>query len=106
VLVCQEADNFRARGANFSFVFSEIMLHQLRPRPIRGAFRDRHERWAGDAVGVSGCSVIHADEQSDAHGEIVWSWHPGAGAKSVLLMTSARMTGAREPVPGEITYKP
>jgi len=25
--------------------------------------------------------VICADEQSDAHGEIVWSWHPGADAK-------------------------
>jgi hypothetical protein len=23
------------------------------PGPIRGAFRDRHERWAGDAVDAS-----------------------------------------------------
>jgi hypothetical protein len=28
---------------------------------------------------------MRADEQHDAHGEVVWSWHPGAGAKPVLL---------------------
>jgi hypothetical protein len=50
--------------------------------------------------------IFHADEQHDAHGEIVWSWHPGADAKSVPLSTSARMTGARTPVPGESPYKP
>jgi len=61
-----------------------------------------------DAVGVSGCSVSdHADERSDAHGEIVWSWSPGAEIKfAQLVSTSARMTGARKPIPGEITYKP
>jgi hypothetical protein len=38
------------------------------------AYRDRHDTRGGDAVGVSGCSVVfHADEQSDAHGEIAWS---------------------------------
>jgi len=35
-------------------------------------------------VGVLGCSaIVRADEQSGTHGEIVWSWHPGADAKSV-----------------------
>jgi hypothetical protein len=34
-------------------------------------------------MGVSGCSVSNrADEQFDAHGEIVWSWHPGADANA------------------------
>ena len=33
----------------------------------RGALRDRHERWAWDAVGASVCSlIIQADEQTDA----------------------------------------
>jgi hypothetical protein len=27
----------------------------------------------------------HAGEQSDAHGEIVWFWHPGADAKSAAI---------------------
>jgi hypothetical protein len=39
------------------------------------------------------------------HGrEIVWSWHPGADAK-LAFSTSAQVTGATKPVPGEITYK-
>jgi len=58
-------------------------------------------------VGVSDCSVINrADEQFDTHGEIVWSWSPGAEAKSAALLTSAGMTGARTPVPEESAYKP
>ena len=47
-------------------------------------------------------------------GEVVWSWRSGAGAKlaTMLLDIASRcegitpMTGARKPVPGEITYKP
>src|ERR1700761_682373 len=38
----------------------------------------------------------------DAHGQVVWSWHPGADAKFVCS-TGARATGARKPVPGEST---
>jgi hypothetical protein len=41
-----------------------------------------------------------------AHGEVVWSWHPGADAKVVTTLCVARATGARTPVPGEIAYKP
>ena len=41
----------------FSFVFSEIMFLSGYPASIKGAYRDRHERGARDAVGVSGCSV-------------------------------------------------
>jgi len=37
-------------------------------------------------------------------GEIVWSWHPSADAKSAT-QRALRATGARQPVPEEITYK-
>jgi len=60
-----------------------------------------------DAVGVSGCSVIfHADEQHDTHGEVVWSWSPGAETKLGMLRRASWATGAIKPVPEEITYKP
>jgi hypothetical protein len=36
------------------FFFSEIMIISSRPALDRGAFRDRHERGAWDAVDVSG----------------------------------------------------
>jgi hypothetical protein len=45
-----------------------------------------------------------ADEQPGAHGEIVWSWRPGADAKPAC--DERAVTGAIKPVPGEITYKP
>ncbi len=46
-----------------------------------------------------------ADEQSDAHGEVVWSWRPGAGAQRNAL-ARCRDTGAIKPVPEESAYKP
>ena len=50
-----------------------------------------------DAVGVSGCSVSdHAGERSDAHGEVVWSWHPGADAKLALQVRRARWRRGQE----------
>jgi hypothetical protein len=42
----------------------------------------------------------------EADFEVVWSWPPGAEVKlAMMLKRIAPMTGAREPVPGEITYK-
>jgi hypothetical protein len=59
-------------------------------RPSRltwGAFRDRHERWAWDAMAVSACSSrLRADEHVDADGEIVLSRHPDADAKLVAMI--------------------
>jgi hypothetical protein len=46
-----------------------------------------------------------ADEQSDAHGEIVWSWHPEADALRNAFHALSQ-TGARQPVPEESAYKP
>jgi hypothetical protein len=60
-------------------------LHiSARPGPMRGTLRDRHERWAGDAVDVSVSQRANHLPTNDAimDGEIVWSWHPGADAKS------------------------
>jgi hypothetical protein len=45
-----------------------------------------------------------ADDRRRHGREIVWSWHLGADAK-LALSTGARATGARQPIPGEITYK-
>jgi hypothetical protein len=50
--------------------------HILR-RPVleRGAFRDRHERWARDAMDADGIRRVKAcwTNDADAYGEVVWS---------------------------------
>ena len=40
-------------------------------------------------------AIISADERRFADGEVVWSWHPDAGAKSVDA--SPPMTVAKKP---------
>jgi hypothetical protein len=62
------------------------------PVPARGAFRDRHERWVGDAMDAEGVARRAA---ASADGEVVWSWRPDAGVKSAGFFLSA--TVAKEP---------
>ena len=57
----------------FRFIGKCVYLHAS-CLDHEGRFAIVTNRWVRDAVVVSGCSVIyHADEQRDAHGEIVWS---------------------------------
>ncbi len=72
------------REKYFYFSFSEIMISLRHPASMRGALRDRHETLGAGCGGRIGLQhgSFHADERSDAHGEVVWSWHPGAGVKS------------------------
>jgi hypothetical protein len=51
------------------------MIISSRPALDRGAFRDRHERGAWDAVDVSELqrAMSAPANSSDADGEIVWS---------------------------------
>jgi hypothetical protein len=44
--------------------------HSRIPHPIRGALRDRHERWARDAMDA----IDHETNDFIADGEVVWSW--------------------------------
>ena len=55
-------------------------------------------------AGMRWPQAVALDERNSRDGEIVWSWHPGADAQRNAL-ARCRDTGAREPVPGEITYK-
>src|SRR3569833_1108860 len=49
----------------------------------------------------------HADEQCDAHVEVVWAWRAGADAKlGDDARASRKATGARPPVAGVSAYKP
>jgi hypothetical protein len=85
---------------NLLSFFQKLWFHPCVPPHKRGVSRpSRTLRW--DAVGASGCSMVfHADEQLGAHGEVVWSWRPGAGAQR-NARARCRDTGARKPVPGE-----
>jgi len=75
-----------------SFFFSEIMIISSRPALTRGAFRDRHERGAGDAVDVRGSQRVRCMPTNGpvADGEAVWSWHPDAGVKFATMRSASR----------------
>jgi hypothetical protein len=52
-------------------------------RPARGAYRDRHGRWAWDAMDAAVSGAVDARTNDTAtYGEVAWSWRPDAGAKS------------------------
>jgi len=53
----------------FTFAIGQIIFRTFpRPAPVRGAFRDRHERWARDAMDAG----VREDEAlSIADGEVV-----------------------------------
>jgi hypothetical protein len=67
------------------------------PVPIRGAYRDRHERWVRDAVdaAASGARIACWTIDAFAYGKAVWSWRPDAGVK--LAEAIPPMTVAKEP---------
>jgi len=89
-----------------SFFFSEIMYTLRRPASHEGRFAivtsvECGMRWARR---VAAWVDPRADEHPDAHGQAVWSWHPGADAKPSEDVS--RATGARTPVPGESSEQP
>jgi hypothetical protein len=43
------------------------------PRPQRGAYRDRHERWVWDAMAATASGAKAPDETLVADGEVAWS---------------------------------
>jgi hypothetical protein len=64
--VCAE-NQFRELNLPFSEIHD---LSSRVPRPIRGTFRDRHERWVEDAMDA----LVRETKRADADGKIVWSW--------------------------------
>jgi hypothetical protein len=91
-----------------AFVFSEIDVPSPCPVLERGALRDRHERWARDAVDVAARGADCAKTTCDAtDGQAVWSWHPDADAKLAMMLRIARATVAKKPgAPGRARSKP
>src|SRR5690348_18360329 len=80
---------------------SEFMYSPARPAPIRGAFRDRHERWRQDAMDA----LMRKTGDIKADGEIAWSRHPDAGVNPRVKSPGGR--GLTSPVPrGEREDKP
>jgi hypothetical protein len=57
-------------------------------------------RWAHRVA----AGFIFADERSGAHGEAVWSWHPGADAKFATTLRGRR--GQERRSPGRARSKP
>jgi hypothetical protein len=63
------------------FCFTEIAIRCItRPsRPAGGAFRDRHDTWAWDAMDAAASGVLHRTKTLAAYGEVVWSWRRDPG---------------------------
>jgi len=72
------------------------------PHSPRGAFRDRHGRWARDAMDA----MSHETNENIADGEVVWSWRPKAGVKSVERSTGDGDNKARSPGRSRISRNP
>jgi hypothetical protein len=82
---------------DFCFLLTQITgLMAAIPCPMRGAFRDRHGRWARDAVDADALLTNSAD----VDGEVVWFRRPGAGVK---LAKSFAGDGDNKPVTEEST---
>jgi len=78
-----------AKNIPLSF-FPKLMSAADVPCSIRRGARDRHERWARDAVDVSELqrAIRGRTNNSDADGQAVWSWHPDADVKVAGLNES------------------
>jgi len=71
--------------------------------PAKGALRDRHECWAGDAMDAA----IHQTNEIAADGEVVWFWRPLAGVKLATMLCIAPMTVTKRSwTPGRARRKP
>ena len=110
-LFCEAIQGVRARSTaaaeNFSFVFAEIVDDAPIPPRREGRTRGRHDMRGGDAVAVLELQrdLIAPTNNIDTD---VKSCGPGI---PVLMPSRSRClrvvptTGARQPVPEEITYK-
>ena len=72
-------------------VFSEIVIYFAHPVPQRGRFAVVTDvgcgmRWACRVA----ARVSRADERSRCDGEVAWFWHPGADAKSAMMLVHRR----------------
>jgi hypothetical protein len=63
------------------FCFAEMMIGRIThpSRPAGGAFRDRHDTWAWDAMDAAASGVLHRTKTLAAYGEVVWSWRRDPG---------------------------
>jgi hypothetical protein len=66
--------------------------HPCIPHPVRGTLRDRHERWARDAMDAA----RHQTNDAIADGEVVWSRRPDAGAKSAKTLSRLAGDGGKK----------
>jgi hypothetical protein len=67
--------------------FQKLMFSSVHPASLRGAFRDRHGRWARDAMACSGWRARFAGGRPAwQDGEVVWSWRPDAGVKFAMML--------------------
>jgi hypothetical protein len=82
----------------FSFAFSEFDVNYRCPAlDQEGRFAIVTNVGCGMRWTRRCCSVIpHVDEQHHAYGEIVWSWHPGADAKSGVALTHHSDDGGKK----------
>jgi hypothetical protein len=79
-LIARRANHLIACPAPFAKIFSfssaanHFTVHRY-PAPTRGAYRDRHGRWARDAMdaAVSGGRIARQTNGTVADGEVVWS---------------------------------
>jgi hypothetical protein len=82
---------FESENFSLSFLQKSWMMSDIPPRG-EGRTRGRHDARGGDAMDVTALASVNfcADEQGGCGREVVWSWRPGAGAKSADACASRR----------------
>jgi hypothetical protein len=89
------------RKKYFASIFQKFVIFSRGPAPAGGALRDRHGRWARDAMDVSGRSACAQTNDADAD---VKSCGPGLPTLRLSWrMMIRRRWGQQSPVPREST---
>ena len=99
----KSAKPVKPRNQKYSaFQYRRFVRSSGRLAPTRGTFRDRHERWARDAMDAVASGAFFApDESAAAYGEVVWSWRRDPGVKP--MERSKRRRWQERPLTGEST---
>jgi hypothetical protein len=63
----------------------------------KGAYRDRHGRWAGDAMdALASGAILARTNDAVAYGEVAWSWRSDARAKFAKTLTRLADDGGNQ----------
>ena len=100
-LILCEASQIDRRLRYFYFVFSENVLYWLHPASSKRGVSRSSRTWSAGSDGRTGSQhdPIMRTNDIGTHGEVVWSWHPGADAKLAVMLAHHADDGGKNAGP-------